>query len=298
MPEISVIIPSYNHDCYILHTVNSVFEQTFSDLELIVVDDGSTDQTLKTLSTVTDPRMKVISQSNHGAHAAVNQGLQHATGKYLSILNSDDYYHPERLGLMDSILDQNPGIGLVCSHIEIVNDSDQVIGIKHDYQDCEPWLLANPELSFRSSKDLKDAIHTENYLASSSNFFFSRSWLEKVGEFRPLQFTHDWDFALRMVRFSELALINKPLLSYRVHSENTIRSDFFTMIFEICWILAVHMPDFVSGPSFFEKTAPEIRIEQLLHSLYSYNCDRVSERDAAPEPAPQSRTRTGSLGSN
>ncbi len=121
MPEISVIIPSYNHDCYILHAVNSVLDQTFSNLELIVVDDGSTDQTLKTLSTVTDPRLKVISQSNQGAHAAVNQGLQHASGKYLSILNSDDYYHPERLGLMAPILDQNPGIGLVCSHIEIVN---------------------------------------------------------------------------------------------------------------------------------------------------------------------------------
>ncbi len=135
--------------------------------------------------------------------------------------------------------------------------------------------MANPELSFRSSKDLIDTIHTENYLASSSNFFFSRSWLEKVGEFRPLQFTHDWDFALRMVRFAELALINKPLLSYRVHSENTIRSDHFTMIFEICWILAVHMPDFVMDASFFEKAAPEIRIEQLLHSIYTYNCDRV-----------------------
>lgn len=275
MPEISVVIPSYNHDCYILHAVNSVLGQSFADLELIVVDDGSTDRTLETLSTVVDQRMKVLSQTNLGAHVAVNQGLHLATGKYISILNSDDYYHPDRLRLMADVLDKDPRIGLVSSHIEIVNDSDQVIGIKHDYEDCEPWLLDHPELSFRSSKDFMDAILTENYLASTSNFFFSHSWLEKVGEFRPLRFTHDWDFALRMAKFADLAVIKKPLLSYRVHSENTIRSDHFTMIFEICWILAVHLPDFITGSAFYEKTAPEIRIEQLLHSIYTYNCDRV-----------------------
>ncbi len=97
MPEISVVIPSYNHSSYIDKAVASVLNQTFDDLELIIVDDGSTDNTLEVLEAYSDPRLKIFSQENQGAHAAINRALELAEGKLLAVLNSDDFYHPERL---------------------------------------------------------------------------------------------------------------------------------------------------------------------------------------------------------
>ena len=97
MPLVSVVIPSFNHARFIGSAVRSVLGQSLSDLELIVVDDGSTDNSLEILGGFSDPRLKVYPQANAGAHAAINRGLELASGVYLSILNSDDLYHRERL---------------------------------------------------------------------------------------------------------------------------------------------------------------------------------------------------------
>ncbi len=103
-------------------------------------------------------------------------------------------------------------------------------------------MLEKPERSFRAGNDLAEALLTENYLGTSSNFVFSRGCYQEVGEFRPLRYMHDWDFALRLARVAPLCLLPEPLLRYRVHPQNTIRQDQPAMIFELCWILAVHYP--------------------------------------------------------
>lgn len=275
MAEISVIIPSYNHARYIERAVSSVLSQTHEDLELIIVDDGSTDHSLQVLGEIHDSRMKVLEQPNLGAHAAINNGLREARGDYLSILNSDDYYAPERLEKIITVLKNHPEIGLASSHLKIIDENDLTLGIKHGYQDCEPWLLDHPESSFRAAESLKDALLTENYLATTSNFMFPRRILGRVGDFRPLRFTHDWDFALRVSKQADLALVEEPLLSYRVHAQNTIREDLAAMIFEICWILAMHLPDDSRQHWSTLSTSPEKHIEQLLNSIYTYGCDRV-----------------------
>ena len=113
MPEISVIIPSYNHAPYIGYAVESVFSQSYTDFELIVVEDGSTDNSLEVLSGFSDPRLRVLTQPNQGAHAAINRGLRAAMGEYLAILNSDDLYHPLRLAKMIEALKADRQVGLV-----------------------------------------------------------------------------------------------------------------------------------------------------------------------------------------
>ncbi|MFC2055915.1 hypothetical protein ACFLV7_16710, partial [Chloroflexota bacterium] len=75
-----------------------------------------------------------------------------------------------------------------------------------------------------------------------------------AGEFLPLRYAHDWDFALRMARVAQMVLLPEPLVNYRVHDENTIREDQPAMIFEICWILAVHLPDHMEDAGFFTAT--------------------------------------------
>src|SRR5262245_14530597 len=154
MPELSVVIPSYNHASYIQHAVQSVLDQTYSDFELIVVDDGSTDETLSALSRFSDPRLRVLTQQNQGAHAALNRGLAAAGGRYLAILNSDDMVHPQRFETMVPILRANPRLGLVASHVEVMDREGRTLGVKHGYRDLEPWLLGTPERSFRATDDL------------------------------------------------------------------------------------------------------------------------------------------------
>jgi glycosyltransferase involved in cell wall biosynthesis len=274
MAKFSVIIPSYNHASYLPQAVQSVLDQTCRDLELIVVDDGSTDSSGEVLRSFSDPRMRLIFQENQGAHAAINRGLEEASGEYLSILNSDDAYHPQRLEKAHALYKQDPDAGLVSSYIEIIDRDGAVLGVKHAYQDCSPWELASPEKSFRAQDNLRLALLTENYLATTSNYIFPRRLYEQTGDFLPLRYTHDWDFALRAARRSQLRLLPEALVRYRIHSSNTIRENQAAMVYEICWIMAVHLPQAVGEP-WFPSADRSVRTSQLLNSIYTYGCEKI-----------------------
>lgn len=99
VPCISVIIPAYNHEPYIAAALQSVLQQTFGDFELIVIDDGSKDNTWYEIQQIVDTRLRAFRQENRGAAATINRGIEMARGRYVTILNSDDVYHPERLAL-------------------------------------------------------------------------------------------------------------------------------------------------------------------------------------------------------
>jgi GT2 family glycosyltransferase len=275
MPDVSIIIPSYNHGRFIEEAVHSVLNQSYGDLELIVIDDGSQDDTLERLAGISDSRLCVIGQENHGAHAAINRGLAMAQGDYLAILNSDDVYHPHRLERLIPILEKEEKIGLISSYIEVIDSSGRSLGIKQGYSNLEPWLLPHPERSFRAGTDLRAALLTENYLSTTSNFLMKRRWYEAVGEFIPLRYTHDWDFALRMARLAAIELVPEPLLKYRIHGANTIHENQAAMIFEICWCLAVHLPYHLSASPQSSATEPGQRTSQLLHSIYTYGHEKV-----------------------
>jgi glycosyltransferase involved in cell wall biosynthesis len=274
MPIVSVIIPSYNHANYIAKAVQSVLNQMLGDLELIVVDDGSSDQSMQVLSTFSDPRLKIYSQSNQGAHAAINRGLELATGEYLTILNSDDMYYPQRLEKLVGTLKKYPGVGMIGSYIHVIDQVGNSLGIKHGYHDLSPWVLPHPEKSFRNGADLKLVLLTENYWATTSNYLFRQSCFKQVGSFRPLRYAHDWDFALRMAGITELLMVPEPLLYYRVHQTNTIRENRSALIYENCWILAFHLPHFLHQP-WFENQDADFHYNQLLHSIYVNQCERV-----------------------
>lgn len=275
MPEISVIIPAYNHAEYVGEAVDSVLNQSLADLELIVIDDGSSDKTPEVLAKYRDPRMRVTRQENQGAHAAINAGLAQATADTLTILNSDDAYHPQRLEKALALLAEQPEVSFVGSYIEIVDSGGKSLGVKHGYQDASPWLLEHPERSFRAGDDLRAALMTENYWSTTSNFVFRRRLYEQVGPFRSLRYVHDWDFALRGARLAQQAMLPEPLMRYRVHPTNTIRENQAAMIFEICWLLAVHLPEHMADPEFLPGVPEAKRSELLMNSIYVFGMERV-----------------------
>lgn len=274
IPRLSVVIPAYNHGRFVADAVHSVLAQTMADLELIVVDDGSTDDTLAVVKSIRDSRLRVIAQTNGGTHAAINTGLGAAAAPLLAILNSDDAYEPERLAQTAAVLEREPDVALVGSHIQVIDAAGTPIAVKHGWADLEPWPLQAPQRSFRADADPRTALLTENYWSTSSNFVFRRAHLEQIGAVRPLRYVHDWDLALRLALLGRLVLLQRPLLRYRVHERNTIRENQAAMIFEICWTLAVHLPRHIAT-QWFAGLEPGFRVERLLHSIHTLDCDRV-----------------------
>jgi glycosyltransferase involved in cell wall biosynthesis len=117
VPTVSVIIPVYNRSTLIARAVNSVLAQDFKDYEIIVIDDGSTDETPKILSTYKD-KIKIITQKNRGVSAARNTGVSISLGKYLAFLDSDDMWLPEKLSTQINYFKSNPNT-LICQTEEI-----------------------------------------------------------------------------------------------------------------------------------------------------------------------------------
>jgi len=114
MPKISVIIPTYNHAEFLSDAIESVLQQTYKDIEVIVVNDGSTDNTLEVLKKYQN-KITLISQENQGCSSARNTGIRNSNGEYISILDSDDLYRPQKLEHQCKVLDSDNSVGIVYS---------------------------------------------------------------------------------------------------------------------------------------------------------------------------------------
>lgn len=236
---VSVVIPSYNHASYIKQAVESVLWQTYSELELIVIDDGSTDSSLEYLRSVRDSRFTLIEQPNSGAHNAINRGLSIANGDYLTILNSDDIYHSKRLE--HCLPELENGVDLVATWIEVIDKKGKTLGVKEGWRNMLPWPVKSLDRDFPDDDMFKANLLLTNFVSTTSNVMFSRRLYECVGGMRNLRFVHDWDFLLRAARQFRCKLIECPLLKYRIHESNTISSNRAWMLFEICMIYAIHL---------------------------------------------------------
>ncbi|MET3648615.1 glycosyltransferase family 2 protein [Phyllobacterium ifriqiyense] len=240
MTLVSVIIPSYNHAIYISTAVESVLTQSETDLELIVVDDGSKDDSVEFLRSISDSRFKLFEQENAGAHNAINRGLSVAKGDYVAILNSDDVFHPDRIGRCIQEC-RDTGADLVSTWIEVIDSQGKTLGVKEGWRNMLPWQIPDYETSFASVDDFELNLLVSNFVSTTSNILMTRKLLNEVGAMRNLRFAHDWDFLLRASSKFKCSLLEEPLLQYRVHGSNTISSNRRWMLFEICWVLATGM---------------------------------------------------------
>ncbi len=124
MPRVSIIMPAYNASVFLERAVGSVVSQTFSDWELIIIDDGSTDGTAKLADDLaaSDSRIQVIHQENSGVSNARNKGIGRASGEYIAFLDADDAYGPEFLEALLGVLNENDADCAACSHLRIYPD--------------------------------------------------------------------------------------------------------------------------------------------------------------------------------
>lgn len=219
---LSVVIPSYNCAEFIAEAIRSVFRQSYRPIELVIVDDGSTDAS-RSLIRVVCYRPPVdnfilIEQPNRGAHAAIMCGLEAASGEYLSILNCDDFYHPDRFALLIPYLDD--ASDLVFSGVHFVDAQ----GRPRSPSDAWPSWYAQALLATDQCPTVGYALLLHNFSVTSGNFLFTRELYERLGGFSAHRFTHDWDFLIRSVYYSEPVFVREPLIHYRIHGSNTTES--------------------------------------------------------------------------
>ncbi|KAF0675902.1 glycosyltransferase family 2 protein [Profundibacterium mesophilum] len=199
-PLVSVIIPTFDRAHLAERAVASVLGQTWRALELLVVDDGSRDDTGARLARITDPRLRVIRQENGGVASARNRGIAQARGDWIAFLDSDDTWHPEKLSRQMAVMLPLPArVGFCHTGLEIAEPGGSVL--RHAAAQgriFEPALLDNP------------------VRAPTSSGLVRREVLNVIGGFDPsLPAIEDWDWLQRAARLYDVAAIPEPLALYR-----------------------------------------------------------------------------------
>ena len=201
-PLVSVIVPAFNAASTVLETLDSIRRQTMEDFEIIVIDDGSTDDTLARLHTFDDPRVRIFSYPNAGLATARNRGLERARGEFVSFIDSDDMWTPDKLELQVKALRLNPEAAFAYSWTVFVDHQGRYLFAK---QPC-----------YAEGHVFADLLR-ECFLASGSNIFVRRACANALGGFDSrLPAAQDWDFALRIAARWQFAVVPRYQIIYRI----------------------------------------------------------------------------------
>ncbi len=227
-PLVSVIVPAFNHEALIGECLESVADQTYRDVELLVLDDGSRDGTVAAAErTIGRPgfakrfaRVELVrNERNLGAHETLNRGVSMARGELCAVLNSDDRYGRERLSALVDAL-QSSGAEIAFSAVRMIDTAGRDI----TEEDWFATQLSHTQRSIRAWPSVGWASLRQNVALSTGNLFFRRGLAQRIGPFRALRYCHDWDFLLRAVLVTEPLFLPAPLYDYRIHESNSFRS--------------------------------------------------------------------------
>lgn len=202
-PLVSVVMPIYNSEKYLAKAIDSILTQTYSNFELIIVDDGSTDQSGVIIKRYNDSRIQIIRhKTNEGVSASRNEAAAAAKGSYIAMHDADDISLPGRFDKQVKYLEQNLDIGVLGSSLKAIDEDDNFLYFIN--------LLTNPD-------DLKLAEIFSNQIAQSSAMI-RREIFKKSGGFNT-QMTHaeDTDLWRRVSHYCQIANLKEPLCIYRVH---------------------------------------------------------------------------------
>lgn len=206
---VSVIIPNYNYGRFLSEAINSVLAQTYSNVEIIVVDDGSTDNSLEILAEYEKKGIKVIQQKNSGVGAARNAGTDKSSGELIAFLDADDVWFPQKLEKQIERLYSDNEFGLITCGVKEFNSLGNTIAIHADGKEgwcAEDILLIKPVTSGPGSSSLV-----------WRRVFDSAGGFDERKEMHPFE---DWEFTYRVARIAKIAFLPEILVAYRNHGGN------------------------------------------------------------------------------
>ncbi|MDD2273743.1 MAG: glycosyltransferase [Desulfuromonadaceae bacterium] len=200
-PLVTVVLPTYNHLSFLPKSIESLLLQTFTEFELIIVNDGSTDGTMEFLDSLSDPRIRIIHQKNSRLPLALNAGFKIARGQLLTWTSADNYCAPHFLEAFVSAFNNHPEAGFAYSAFAWINEDGQITGV-HQNQDVS-WanmIKANPGLaSFMYRKECHVTL----------------GWYDS-----DLEGAEDWDMWLRIIERYQAIYVPEMLYYYRIHNNS------------------------------------------------------------------------------
>jgi glycosyltransferase involved in cell wall biosynthesis len=208
-PSVSVLLPVRNGAAFVREAVESVLAQTLSSLELIVVDDGSSDETPSVLASISDARLKVLRQAPRGLVEALNRGAAEARAPYLARMDADDGSLPRRLKLQVAVLEGDPAVGLVGCGIESMDPAGRAL---------DSWLLPADDEALRRRLLLR------NPFAHGSVVIRRRAFDDAGGYRSDYGANEDYDLWRRVAREWRIAAVPEVLYRYREHPEAVTKS--------------------------------------------------------------------------
>lgn len=247
-PEISVVVPAYNVEAYIATALLSLEHQTFSNFEVLVVDDGSSDRTSEIVRSFgdRDSRFKLLQKSNGGLSSARNYGIRRAKGEYIALLDGDDLYGSEKLANHLARLQSSPQVGVVYSASQ---------AIRNDGTHTFMRLSGKP-----MNLDPLIALLCKNFIGHGSNAVFRRCILDEVGEFdETLRSCEDIDFWLRIAATKKWQFHREP----KIHSFYRVRPS--GLSFDVQEMKVSQLRVIVAAC----KRSPEL-VESVLPTAYAY----------------------------
>jgi len=205
-PKVSVVMSVYNGEKHLREAIDSILNQTFTDFEFIIINDGSTDRTKEILESYFDPRIRLFHQKNIGLTKSLNRGLEIVRGEYIARQDADDISEQERLYHEVKLLDNNSEVGLVGTYASFIDRNGKQMSV---------WKT--PE----NHGDIKSGLMKENCFCHGS-VMFRKNCIDTVGYYREyFKYTQDYDLWLRISELYKVANINKVLYKFRRDS-NTI----------------------------------------------------------------------------
>lgn len=200
---ISVVVPVFNGEKTIEETINSILNQTFQDIEIIVINDGSTDATLAIIKKISDSRIKVFSYPNAGLSASRNRGISQAKGEYISFIDADDLWTPDKLESQWQALQSNPQAAVAYSWTDYIDESSK-------------FLKSGRRIKING--DAFSKLLITNFLENGSNPLIRQEALEIGGFDESLPAAEDKDMWLRLAADYEFVCVEKPQILYRTSS--------------------------------------------------------------------------------
>ena len=207
-PLISILLPIYNAEAFLEKTLSSLTSQTFTNFELIAINDGSTDGSLKIVEEIakTDSRIFIYNQPNSGLIETLNRGLKLANCELIARADADDIYHPERLELQYRRMNERPEIVLLGARTVKIDGKGRTL-----YQEFQPTIKT----------DILDSLAGGFGVIPHPVAMYRKSAVIQAGGYSPkAKYCEDVDLWIRLSEIGEIANLNEHLVYYRVHSES------------------------------------------------------------------------------
>ena len=209
--KVSVVIPTYNRAGLVGEALQSVLSQPLDDMEVLVVDDGSTDETQTVLARFTDPRVRVVHQANQGISGARNTGVRETSGEYIAMLDSDDRWRPNVLPRLVAALDAHPEAVLVYGRAQAMDA----------YGFPLPQMKGTVEMF--PSRTLRSILYGDFVPIIAA--LVRRDALLRAGPFDPdVSGTEDWDMWIRLARLGGFVFLEDTLADFRQHTAQFTQS--------------------------------------------------------------------------